>query len=90
MAGLAVMLLLIPLNSRILSHTKALQTRVMKVTDNRVKVLSEIINGIKVSVSWCALRRTERRETTEKKLMQGTTTLQSYDAFRDFKACGYI
>ncbi|XP_045113643.1 multidrug resistance-associated protein 1-like isoform X2 [Portunus trituberculatus] len=48
LAGLAVMLMLIPLNSHILSHTKTLQTRAMKVTDSRVKVLSEIINGIKV------------------------------------------
>ncbi|XP_063864017.1 ATP-binding cassette sub-family C member 3-like isoform X2 [Scylla paramamosain] len=48
LAGLAVMMLLIPLNSRILSHTKALQAQAMKVTDSRVKALSEIINGIKV------------------------------------------
>ncbi|KAG0701724.1 Multidrug resistance-associated protein 1 [Chionoecetes opilio] len=48
LAGLAVIVILIPSSSRILSYTKTLQYNVMTLSDSRVKALSEIINGIKV------------------------------------------
>ncbi|XP_060528661.1 multidrug resistance-associated protein 1-like [Cylas formicarius] len=48
MAGLAVMLLLIPVNGFIVRLTKRLQLRNMKNKDERVKQMNEILNGIKI------------------------------------------
>ncbi|XP_077284669.1 multidrug resistance-associated protein 1-like [Arctopsyche grandis] len=48
LAGLAVMILLIPFNAVIASRSKTLQVKQMKCKDERVKLMNEIINGIKV------------------------------------------
>ncbi|XP_076273672.1 multidrug resistance-associated protein 1-like [Rhynchophorus ferrugineus] len=48
LAGLAVMLLLIPVNFLIIRKSKALQFRQMRYKDERVKMMNEILNGIKV------------------------------------------
>ena len=47
-AGLAVMVSIIPLNLVIATFSKKLQRRQMKQKDERVKTMSEILNGIKV------------------------------------------
>jgi ATP-binding cassette subfamily C (CFTR/MRP) protein 1 len=48
LAGLAVMIILIPLNGWIANLSKKLQVKQMKNKDERVKLMNEILNGIKV------------------------------------------
>ncbi|OAD61579.1 Multidrug resistance-associated protein 1 [Eufriesea mexicana] len=48
LAGLAVLLILIPINILITNRVKTLQIRQMKHKDERVKLMNEILNGIKV------------------------------------------
>ncbi|XP_069171929.1 multidrug resistance-associated protein 1 isoform X6 [Procambarus clarkii] len=48
LAGLAVMIVLIPVNGVIANKTKQLQMSQMKNKDQRVKLMNEILNGIKV------------------------------------------
>ncbi|XP_034949722.1 multidrug resistance-associated protein 1 isoform X2 [Chelonus insularis] len=47
-AGLAVMIILIPVNAVIANKVKTLQIRQMKCKDERVKLMNEVLNGIKV------------------------------------------
>ena len=47
-AGLAVMILLMPVNGFIANATKKLQLQQMKYKDQRVKLMNEILSGIKV------------------------------------------
>ncbi|XP_077258462.1 multidrug-Resistance like Protein 1 isoform X6 [Temnothorax americanus] len=47
-AGLAVMIILIPVNGLIANKVKTLQIRQMKCKDERVKLMNEVLNGIKV------------------------------------------
>ncbi|XP_048349117.1 multidrug resistance-associated protein 1-like isoform X1 [Sphaerodactylus townsendi] len=48
LAGVAVMLLLVPVNAVIALKTKTYQVAHMKSKDNRIKLMNEILNGIKV------------------------------------------
>ncbi|XP_044001771.1 multidrug resistance-associated protein 1 isoform X9 [Aphidius gifuensis] len=48
LAGLAVMIILIPVNAFIASKSKSLQMKQMKNKDERVKLMNEVLNGIKV------------------------------------------
>ncbi|XP_078036751.1 multidrug-Resistance like Protein 1 isoform X5 [Augochlora pura] len=48
LAGLAVLLILIPVNLLITNRVKTLQIRQMKSKDERVKLMNEVLNGIKV------------------------------------------
>ncbi|PAA57130.1 hypothetical protein BOX15_Mlig029003g1 [Macrostomum lignano] len=48
LAGLAVMILLIPVNGFLASVQRRLQVQQMKNKDNRIKLLNEIFSGIKV------------------------------------------
>ncbi|XP_069728809.1 ATP-binding cassette sub-family C member 3 [Phaenicophaeus curvirostris] len=48
LAGLAVMVLLIPLNAAIAIKTRALQVEQMRHKDARIKLMNEILGGIKV------------------------------------------
>ncbi|XP_057660508.1 multidrug resistance-associated protein 1 isoform X6 [Diorhabda carinulata] len=48
LAGLAVMIILIPINGFIANKIKKLQVKQMKNKDERVKLMNEILNGIKV------------------------------------------
>lgn len=50
LAGVAVMVILIPVNGFIANKTKILQISQMKSKDKRVKLMNEILNGIKVSL----------------------------------------
>lgn len=52
LAGLAVMIILIPVNGLIASRVKTLQIRQMKYKDERVKLMNEVLNGIKVRGSF--------------------------------------
>lgn len=49
LAGLAVMIIMIPLNGFIASRIKTYQIRQMKYKDQRVKLMNEVLSGIKVS-----------------------------------------
>ncbi|XP_067009700.2 multidrug resistance-associated protein 1 isoform X3 [Anabrus simplex] len=48
MAGLAVMIILIPVNAVVANRVKTLQIRQMKNKDERVKLMNEVLSGIKV------------------------------------------
>uniref|UniRef100_A0A673IM37 Canalicular multispecific organic anion transporter 2-like n=1 Tax=Sinocyclocheilus rhinocerous TaxID=307959 RepID=A0A673IM37_9TELE len=48
LAGLAVMVLLIPFNAFIAMKTRSYQVEQMKYKDERIKLMNEILNGIKV------------------------------------------
>ncbi|XP_044754614.1 multidrug resistance-associated protein 1 isoform X1 [Coccinella septempunctata] len=48
LAGLAVMIILIPVNGFIANKVKVLQIKQMKNKDERVKLMNEVLNGIKV------------------------------------------
>lgn len=48
LAGLAIMIILIPVNGVIANKVKTLQIRQMKNKDERVKLMNEILSGIKV------------------------------------------
>ncbi|XP_066145734.1 multidrug resistance-associated protein 1 isoform X1 [Euwallacea fornicatus] len=48
LAGLAVMIFLIPINGFIANKTKSLQMKQMKNKDERVKLMNEVLSGIKV------------------------------------------
>nr|CAD7258793.1 unnamed protein product [Timema shepardi] len=48
LAGLAVMIVLIPVNGFIANKAKTLQIRQMKYKDERVKLMNEILSGMKV------------------------------------------
>ncbi|XP_054698309.1 multidrug resistance-associated protein 1 isoform X2 [Grus americana] len=48
LAGVAVMILLVPVNAVMAMKTKTYQVAQMKSKDNRIKLMNEILNGIKV------------------------------------------
>ncbi|XP_074476742.1 ATP-binding cassette sub-family C member 3 isoform X2 [Sebastes fasciatus] len=48
LAGVAVMVMLIPLNAVIAMKTRAYQVEQMQYKDSRIKLMNEILNGIKV------------------------------------------
>lgn len=47
-AGFAVMVMMIPLNAALATQTHKLQARQMKEKDSRIKLVNEVLNGIKV------------------------------------------
>ena len=49
LAGLAVMIILIPVNGVIANRIKTYQIRQMKYKDERVKLMNEVLSGIKVN-----------------------------------------
>nr|CAD7423725.1 unnamed protein product [Timema monikensis] len=48
LAGLGLMILLVPLNSFIANKVKSLQIQQMKSKDKRIKLINEVLNGIRV------------------------------------------
>ncbi|XP_049667225.1 ATP-binding cassette sub-family C member 2 isoform X4 [Accipiter gentilis] len=51
LAGIAVIVLLIPINGFLVAKAKTIQVRNMKNKDERMKTMNEILNGIKVSLA---------------------------------------
>lgn len=47
-AGFGILILLLPVNGVVMGKIHGLQGEQMKQKDNRVKLLSEVLNGIKV------------------------------------------
>ena len=54
-AGLAMMLLLVPFNAAIASYSKRLQAKQMVFKDSRIKLINEVLNGIKVRSQYMEL-----------------------------------
>ncbi len=50
-AGLAVMILMIPINGFVAGKVRSLQMQQMVLKDNRVKLMSELLAGMKVNNS---------------------------------------
>ncbi|XP_066179868.1 ATP-binding cassette sub-family C member 2 isoform X2 [Sylvia atricapilla] len=48
LAGLATMVLLIPVNAFLIAKSKTIQERNMKNKDERMKIMTEVLNGIKI------------------------------------------
>ncbi|XP_067156198.1 ATP-binding cassette sub-family C member 2 isoform X2 [Apteryx mantelli] len=48
LAGIGVMVLLIPINGFLVTKAKGIQVRNMKNKDERMKIMNEILNGIKI------------------------------------------
>ncbi|UYV79408.1 ABCC3 [Cordylochernes scorpioides] len=48
MAGVVVMILMMPLNGVIATYSKKLQVKQMKLKDQRIKMMNEILSGVKV------------------------------------------
>ncbi len=48
LTGMIFMIILLPLNAYITTRMKTMQTILMKEKDKRVKLMSEILNGVKV------------------------------------------
>jgi len=48
LAGVGVMILMIPINAYIAKKSRALQVKQMKYKDVRIKLMNEVLNGIKV------------------------------------------
>uniref|UniRef100_A0A4W4G035 ABC-type glutathione-S-conjugate transporter n=1 Tax=Electrophorus electricus TaxID=8005 RepID=A0A4W4G035_ELEEL len=48
LAGLLVMIFMVPINGLLASKSKALQINHMKLKDKRMKIMTEILNGIKI------------------------------------------
>lgn len=48
LAGLAVMVLMVPINALLATKSRKLQIKNMKFKDNRLKIMNEILNGIKI------------------------------------------
>ena len=51
LAGLGIVLLIIPLNAFLSNKQKVLQTQKLKYQDQRIKLTNEILNGIKVMLN---------------------------------------
>ncbi|XP_062618110.1 multidrug resistance-associated protein 1-like isoform X2 [Saccostrea cucullata] len=49
-AGFGVMIILIPINALIAKKTRDLQVKQMTLKDGRIKMMNEVLNGIKVSL----------------------------------------
>jgi len=48
-AGLALMIIVIPLNAILVKKMQDISTKNMDLKDQRIKLMNEILNGIKVS-----------------------------------------
>lgn len=51
LAGLAIMILLMPVNAVIATRQRKYQVQQMTLKDSRIKLMNEVLNGIKVSCS---------------------------------------
>ena len=49
LAGVLVLVLLIPVNSWVFNKLRGINSKLMKKKDDRIKLMNEIINGIKVT-----------------------------------------
>ncbi|XP_069884465.1 ATP-binding cassette sub-family C member 3 [Dipodomys merriami] len=85
LAGVALMVLLIPFNSAVAVKMRALQVEQMKLKDSRIKVMSEILGGIKVLklYAWepSFLELVEGIRQSELQVLGKTAYLQAINTF---------
>lgn len=85
LAGLGVMILLIPINGFIVTALRKFQTIQMKIKDERVKLMNEILNGMKVLklYAWEPSFQLQIQNIREKELavMKSMAFLQAISAF---------
>ncbi|KAK7065361.1 Canalicular multispecific organic anion transporter 1 [Halocaridina rubra] len=85
LAGLAVLILLTPINGFVANKIKLLQTSQMKFKDKRIKLLTEIINGIKVLklYAWedSFAKQVERIRSDEISVLRRSAYLQAFASF---------
>ncbi|XP_059938247.1 ATP-binding cassette sub-family C member 3 isoform X2 [Mesoplodon densirostris] len=85
LAGVALMVLLIPLNGAVAVKMRAFQVEQMKFKDSRIKLMSEILSGIKVLklYAWepSFLKQVEDIRQDELRLMRQTAYLHATSTF---------
>ncbi|XP_042233575.1 multidrug resistance-associated protein 1-like isoform X2 [Homarus americanus] len=85
LTGLVFMLLIIPINSVLVNKSKLIQEETMTIRDKRVRMTSEIINGIKVLklYAWegSFAAKVEEVRKKEMKLLTNLGILQSINSF---------
>ena len=54
-AGFGVMILMLPINGILSAQTRKLQVKQMKEKDTRIKLVNEVLNGIKVHIIICLI-----------------------------------
>ncbi|XP_004859793.1 canalicular multispecific organic anion transporter 2 isoform X4 [Heterocephalus glaber] len=85
LAGVALMVLLIPLNSAVAMKMRAYQVQQMKFKDSRIKLMSEILAGIKVLklYAWepSFLEQVESIRQSELRVLRKGTYLQAISTF---------
>lgn len=81
LAGLAVLTIMIPVNGYIANLTKKLQIKQMKYKDERIKIMNEILSGIKVLKLYAWERSFEERvheiRGREIKILKQTANLKA-------------
>ncbi|GFN99336.1 multidrug resistance-associated protein 1 [Plakobranchus ocellatus] len=85
LAGLAVMLLLMPLNGLIAAKMRKFQIQQMKFKDQRIKLMTEVLNGIKVLklYAWepSFQEKVEEIRRQELKVLRNTAYLNACSTF---------
>ncbi|XP_066905603.1 multidrug resistance-associated protein 1 [Halyomorpha halys] len=85
LAGLGVMLIMIPVNSFIVNKTKILQQEQMKNKDQRVKMINEVLSGMKVLklYAWepSFMDRVLKIRSKETKILRKAAYLRSASSF---------
>ncbi|KAG8507864.1 Canalicular multispecific organic anion transporter 2 [Galemys pyrenaicus] len=85
LAGIALMVLLIPLNGAVAMKTQALQVEKMKFKDSRIKLINEILGGIKVLklYAWepSFLKQVEDVRVQELRLLRKAAYLNTISVF---------
>ncbi|KAH3686130.1 hypothetical protein WICPIJ_002894 [Wickerhamomyces pijperi] len=85
--GVALMVILIPVNSWIMARLKLLQKEQMKVKDERTRVISEILNNIKSLklYGWEAPYKEKLNHVRNEKELKNLRKLCLYQAFASFQ-----
>ena len=65
-AGFAVMILMIPVNAALATWSRKLQVKQMAFKDSRIKIVNELLNGIKVCATHRAIFGGERKYSLSK------------------------
>uniref|UniRef100_A0A3B3WNI9 ABC-type glutathione-S-conjugate transporter n=1 Tax=Poecilia mexicana TaxID=48701 RepID=A0A3B3WNI9_9TELE len=86
LAGVAVMLLMVPVNGLLANQAKKIQRENMKSKDKRLKIMNEILNGIKVTLklfAWEPSFQTQVEDIRgeELKVMRKFAYLTSFSTF---------
>ncbi|EDV19525.1 uncharacterized protein TRIADDRAFT_51152 [Trichoplax adhaerens] len=85
LAGLGILILMIPINAYLSMKIRQLQVRQMKLKDERIKLMNEVLNGIKVLklYAWekSFIRKISGIREKEIKLLKSTAMLAAASSF---------